>query len=89
MQDSEPAPVILAIKQIIQSGQYEHTIKFCKYYKASRSDQVCMQYNIKRFPTTVVFKDGSVFWEEDGAGCRVEDSREQIEVILKEVMDEY
>ena len=84
----QPSPVILAIKEIIQSGQYEYVIKFCRYYAASRSDPVCIEYNIEWFPTTVVFRDGSVFWKGDGAGCFVEDSKEEIEGILREVTDE-
>jgi len=78
----QPSPVILAIKEIIRDGQYENKIKFCRYYTASRSDPVCMEYNIKWFPTTVIFADGSVFWMDEGAGCLVEDSREEIEEIL-------
>ena len=84
----QPSPVILAIKKIIQSGQYENRIKFCRYYMASRSDPVCQEYNIQWFPTTIVFRDGSVFWKAEGAGCIVDKDREKIEGILREVIDE-
>jgi hypothetical protein len=83
-----PSPAILAIKQIIQSGQYENRIKFCRYYTASRTDPVCKDYDMQWFPTTIVFKDGSVFWKAEGAGCIADKEREKIEGILNNVLDE-
>ncbi|MFC2049801.1 hypothetical protein ACFLTN_01320 [Chloroflexota bacterium] len=82
---AQPSPVILAIKEIIRDGQYENKIKFCRYYTASRSDPICVDYDIKWFPTTVVFMDGSVFWIGEGPGCFLEDSREKIEEILRDL----
>lgn len=84
----QPSPVVLAIKEIIQSGQYENRIKFCRYYMASRSDPICVEYNIQWFPTTIVFRDGSVFWKAEGMGCTVEKEGVKIEGILKQVIDE-
>jgi hypothetical protein len=85
---TQPSPVILALKDIIEGGQYNDIIKFCRYYKPSRSDVICTEYNIKWFPTMVIFKDGDVFWKDEGAGCFPEESREKLEGILQEAINE-
>jgi hypothetical protein len=85
---TQPSPVILAIKEIILDGKYENKIKFCRYYTASRSDPVCAEYNIKWFPTAVIFRDGNVFWTAEGGGCFVEESRGKIEENLRKAVDE-
>jgi hypothetical protein len=84
----QPAPVVLAIKEIIRSGQYENRIKFCRYSTISRTDPLALEYNLQWFPSTIVVKDGSVTWKGEGAGCLPGDEREKIEGILNDVLNE-
>jgi hypothetical protein len=85
---TQPAPIIIAVKRIIKEGEYENKIKFCKYYRESSNDPVGAEYDIKWLPTTIVFRDGSVFWKAEGGGCFAEDCIETLEVILKEAIGE-
>ena len=84
----QPAPIIVAVKRIINEGEFEGKIKFCKYYSAPPNDPLKAEYDIRLWPTTMIFRDGSIFWRTEAAGCFVDETMENIEVILKESIGE-
>ena len=93
---TDPAPVILAVKEIIKEGEYKNKIKFCKYYTCSGDNTICEEYSIKtnRPPTVIVFRYGSIYWtDEEGGWCYVsdemiEEDKDKIEAALREALGE-
>ena len=84
---SQPAPRIVAVKRIIKGREFEAKIKFCKYYRQSTNDPLVAQYDIRYWPTTIIFKDGSIFWK-DSYWYAVDSMKEDIEVSLRKAIGE-
>jgi len=78
----QPAPVILALKEIIKEQRYENKVKFYRY-TPTRPDPWCSKFNIKWFPTVILFKNGNIIKKFEGGGCTVEESKQKIEQYLK------
>ena len=82
-----PAPRIVAVKRIIKGREFEASIKFCKYYREPTNDPLVAEYGIRYWPTTILFKDGSIFWK-DSYWYAVDSMKEDIEASLRKAIGE-
>jgi hypothetical protein len=82
-----PPPIIIAVRRIIKGREFEGKIKFCKYYRHPPNDPLDAQYDIRYWPTTMIFRDGSIFWRTD-YWSSVDRIKEDIEVNLRKAIGE-
>jgi hypothetical protein len=83
---SEDLRSIAAIKRIIEAGEYENKIKFCRYPWSIRTLRT--KYNLGWwYPIIVIFTNGDVFYTVKGTGSIEKDVKE-IETILTQAINE-
>ncbi|GEM_PF-5961240 len=95
--NSSPAPLILAIQEIVRQEKYKGEVKFCKYTlpKGSHNrltqsfdrDKLGKGYKIKWLPTVIIFKGGNILNKFEGGGCTMGDSQEKIEAALQKIIN--
>ena len=92
----EPAPVILAIREIMKEEQYKGKVRFWMYavpessynriIKSFSNDPLCKEFNIKWLPTVIIFKNSGIVKKLEGGGCTVEESKRKIEQELRKIL---
>jgi len=92
----KPAPVILAIKEIMKEGRYKGRVRFLMYAvpegsynritKSFSNDFLCKELNIKWLPTVFIFKNSGIVKKLEGGGCTVEESKRKIEQELRRIL---
>ena len=92
----KPAPIILAIKEIIKEKHYIGKVEFRGYIvpdgsynqttKSFDKDPLCKELNIKWLPTVIMFENDSIIKTLEGGGCTTEESKEKIEQELRRIL---
>jgi hypothetical protein len=83
----QPPPIIMAVKRIIKEREFKDKVKFCKYYYAPPNDPLKAQFDIRHWPTAMIFKDGSIFYKCD-YWTSIDRIEEDIEVNLRKAIGE-